>query len=250
MQKNVKLLTYTALMTAFVFVTTSIVKIPVPFTNGYIHAGDMSIFVGAILLGPTYGAILAGLGSAMADFFGGYAQWVLPTLIVKAIMGYFVGALAHSRLKGKSLSAILILFWFAAMIGLSHFVSQTPVETIAGAVEDVSDATAAAALAVDFHRQIVVIGVLVPAIAIIMAVLSKHFAVKPAEIIGIMLGGIWMVIGYYFAAGIMYGSMIAAIFSIPWNIIQFIGGGALAFIILNALKPTGIRAHIDHELKK
>jgi uncharacterized membrane protein len=136
------------------------------------------------------------------------------------------------------------------MIGLSHFVSQTPVEAIAGAVEEASDSAAATALVADFHRQIVIIGILVPAIAAVMALLSRRFGIKPVEIIGIMLGGIWMVLGYYVAAGIMYGSMIAAVFSIPWNIVQFIGGGTLAFIILNALKPTGIRNHINATLKK
>jgi uncharacterized membrane protein len=232
-------------MTAFVFVTTSIIKIPIPFTNGYIHAGDMSIFIGAILLGPTYGAILAGLGSAMADFFGGYAQWVLPTLVVKGIMGYLVGAIAHSRIKGKSLAAVLAILWIAAMAGLSYIISQTSMDVIVQSVEEVSDAAAGAALVADFNHQLLVIGILVPALAAVMVFLSRRFGVKPVEIIGMMLGGIWMVTGYYFAAGIMYGSMIAAIFSIPWNIVQFIGGGILSFIMLNALKPTGIRSHID-----
>lgn len=52
MKNNLKALVYTALMTAFVFVTTSIIQIPIPFTGGYIHAGDMTIFVAGILLGP------------------------------------------------------------------------------------------------------------------------------------------------------------------------------------------------------
>ncbi|HAS73556.1 MAG TPA: hypothetical protein DCS67_05375 [Clostridiales bacterium UBA8960] len=74
MKNNVRLLIYTALMTALVFITTSIIKIPIPFTGGYIHAGDMCIFIAGILLGPVHGALAAGIGSAMADFLGGYAQ--------------------------------------------------------------------------------------------------------------------------------------------------------------------------------
>ena len=103
MKYNLRTLIYTALMTAFVFITTSIIKIPIPFTDGYIHAGDMCIFVAGILLGPWYGGAAAGLGSAMADFLGGYGQWVLPTLIIKTIMGMLIGYFAKSNTNIKQI---------------------------------------------------------------------------------------------------------------------------------------------------
>ncbi|WP_250160173.1 ECF transporter S component [Caloranaerobacter azorensis] len=89
MQDNsVKKLTYGGLMIALVFVATAIIpQIPIPFTEGYIHAGDSMIFVAAILLGWKYGAIAGGLGSSLADLYLGYTHWVVPTLIIKGIMG-------------------------------------------------------------------------------------------------------------------------------------------------------------------
>ena len=54
----IRKLTLGGLMIALVFVTTFSIKIPVPFTQGYIHGGDSMIFVAAILLGWKYGAWL------------------------------------------------------------------------------------------------------------------------------------------------------------------------------------------------
>jgi len=101
MKSNIRTLTYTALMTAFVFITTSVIKIPIPFTNGYIHAGDTAIFLGGILLGPVHGAVAAGIGSAMADLLGGYAHWALPTLLIKGLMGFIVGYFSSEKRNQK-----------------------------------------------------------------------------------------------------------------------------------------------------
>ncbi len=76
---------YTGLMTALVLIATLFFKIPVPFTNGYVHLGDSMIFVAAIILGWKGGAFAAGVGSAFADILGGYTHWALPTLIIKAL---------------------------------------------------------------------------------------------------------------------------------------------------------------------
>ena len=73
----------TAIMTALVFIATFSIKIPVPLTQGYIHIGDSMIFIAVLVLGWRYGAFAAGIGSAMADLFGGYPHWILPTLIIK-----------------------------------------------------------------------------------------------------------------------------------------------------------------------
>ncbi|MDN5351170.1 MAG: hypothetical protein PWQ12_86 [Clostridiales bacterium] len=43
-----------------------------------------------------------------------------------------------------------------------------------------------------------------------------------------LIGGLWMCFGYYVASAFMYGSWVAPIFSIPWNILQFTVGAVLA----------------------
>ena len=92
----------TGLMTCLILVATMVVRIPVPFTQGYVHLGDTMIFLGVLLLGKKNGTIAAGVGSALADLLGGYAYYVPWTLVVKALMAFVVGAaLEHQEKKGR-----------------------------------------------------------------------------------------------------------------------------------------------------
>ena len=72
----------TGLMMAMIVVATIVIPIPVPFGTGYIHFGDAMIFLSVLILGWKYGAIAAGVGSALADLLVGYAIWALWTLVV------------------------------------------------------------------------------------------------------------------------------------------------------------------------
>lgn len=120
-QKKLQKLALSALLTAIVCVATYIVKIPSPATNGYFNLGDCFVLLSGWILGPVYGALAAGLGSALADLLSGYAQYALPTFIIKALMAvaaYFVTkALAKKPLTGKILGgiaaeAIMVLGYF------------------------------------------------------------------------------------------------------------------------------------------
>jgi len=74
----------TALMSAVVFFMTFVPKIPIPL--GYAHLGDAAIFL-LLVLSSRREAIWAGcLGSALADFLGGFALWIGPTLLIKYLM--------------------------------------------------------------------------------------------------------------------------------------------------------------------
>ena len=52
--------------------------------------------------------------------------------------------------------------------------------------------------------------------------------------------GIFMVVGYFVAEGIMYGNWIAPWIGVPWNIGQFVLGILLAVVIQKALGKTNI----------
>jgi len=84
MNKNIKLLTLTALFAAMTFVLTSFGKIPVG--NGYIHIGDSIIYLAACILPFPYAIFAAGIGGALSDALGGYAMYIVPTLIIKALI--------------------------------------------------------------------------------------------------------------------------------------------------------------------
>jgi hypothetical protein len=55
MKTDVKKFVLTGLMTAMVFVLTFTLKVPVPYTSGYIHLGDSMIYLSVIVLGPCMG---------------------------------------------------------------------------------------------------------------------------------------------------------------------------------------------------
>lgn len=89
----------TAMMMCLIMVMTFLIRIPIPATKGYIHLGDGMIFLGVLLLGWKWGALAAGVGSALADLIGGYAYYAPVTLVVKFFMGMVVGLFVRNALK-------------------------------------------------------------------------------------------------------------------------------------------------------
>lgn len=239
MKNNIRLLIYTALMTAIVFITTSIIKIPIPFTGGYIHAGDVSIFIAGILLGPVHGAIAAGIGSAMADFLGGYAQWVIPTLIVKSIMGLLIGYFAKPTTQTKPYILGAVFIWIAGLLTFIYTLGQSSgdmIMTLLGSA-DINEATA---LTTTLKTQLLIVSIGIPVATLIFWRFKKKFDISMNQLLGMVIAGIWMVFGYFISEGILYGSFVAPIFSIPWNIVQFTVGGLLAFLVIKALDKANI----------
>lgn len=110
-----------ALFAAIVCVATMIVKIPSPATNGYFNLGDCFVLLSAWFLGPVYGALAAGIGSALADLLSGYVQYSVATLVIKALMAvaaYFIFKMLSKKpfiaklISGISAEAIMVLGYF------------------------------------------------------------------------------------------------------------------------------------------
>lgn len=68
---NLKQIVMTALFAALACVATMSIRIPTPGTNGYIHPGDAIVILSGVILGPAWGSLAAGIGSAMADLRAG-----------------------------------------------------------------------------------------------------------------------------------------------------------------------------------
>lgn len=103
-----------ALFTAIICVATMIVKIPSPATNGYFNLGDCFVLLSAWFLGPVYGTLAAGLGSALADILSGYVQYAPATFVIKALMA--VAAYFIYKPLSKVLTALKIKFFIAKLI--------------------------------------------------------------------------------------------------------------------------------------
>lgn len=109
-------LTITALLIALTTAATMAVRIPVPATQGYINLGDSIVYVSALLFGPLAGLLAGGIGSALADVLGGYAQFAPYTLVIKGLEGLLVGLVVWRLAKGVRASASGIASAIAAIV--------------------------------------------------------------------------------------------------------------------------------------
>jgi len=241
---------YTALMTALVFVTTFSIIIPVPFTSGYVHPGDMMVFLSGLLLGPIYGAFAAGVGSALSDLLAGYTFWVIPTLIIKSLMAFSVGMIAV-KLKPKVFHWIFAcgsLIWAGFTISTYLLTRQIKGDKAA------SSATLSALIKEGYtdadlnslsHMLSNTSTILLVALIILPLLLAiLFFFVKKRKnnvltfqmLFSFFIGGMIMIVGYYLTYGIVAGNFIVPIFSIPANILQFLFGFIGAVLLSPAIK--------------
>lgn len=58
---------------------------------------------------------------------------------------------------------------------------------------------------------------------------------------GIVIGGLWMLAGYYGAEGLIYGNWITPVTSIPGNILQIVFGAVIGLPLSAALKRINIK---------
>ena len=90
----------TALFGALSCVATLVIRIPSPL-GGYVNLGDTLVLLSGFALGGWYGVAAAGIGSMMADFFGGYIHYMPATLLIKALMAAAAGVLYHVIRKSE-----------------------------------------------------------------------------------------------------------------------------------------------------
>ena len=174
-------LVMTAMMMCLVLVATLSIRIPSPFTQGYVHLGDTMIFLSVLLLGKKGGTVASGFGSALADILGGYAAYAPWTFLIKALMAFIMGAFIEVMLKKNSKPV---------MIG----------------------------------------------------------SVALVEIIGMVIAGAEMVIGYALVDGFFAGNLLSGFLGAPFNIGQFTVGMILATILAMALYKTPAKKYFVYKI--
>ena len=71
--------------------------VPVPIAHGYVNLGDAFVILAGVVLGPAYGFMAAGVGSALADVLVGFANYAPATFIIKGLIALVVCYVAGSR---------------------------------------------------------------------------------------------------------------------------------------------------------
>lgn len=78
---------------AAVITVATLISFPLP-TGGYANLGDCFVLLAGAILGPFYGTLAAGIGSALADLFLGYVNYAPVTFVIKATMALIIWLLA------------------------------------------------------------------------------------------------------------------------------------------------------------
>ncbi len=137
-----------ALLIALTTIFTLIPRVPIAATQGYINLSAVAVTFCGLLFGPLIGAVAGGVGTALADVFGGYAQFALLSLLAHGLEGLLIGLLGQGRrsllgMAGAWLAGaaamVAVYFLGEALIltGLPAAVAEVPVnaiQAVAGAV--------------------------------------------------------------------------------------------------------------------
>lgn len=133
MNKNIRAITYGGILSAVILLATYIIKFPIPGGYGYINFGDGAIFAASVVLGP-FAAICAALGSMLADLLAGFPHYMLPTFLIKGIMGLIAGFIFKKQ-PGLKWPGQLLLFAVCEVIMVGgYFVAEIVMYGLAAAV--------------------------------------------------------------------------------------------------------------------
>ncbi len=115
---HIRVVVFTALMTALTIVLTVYTKLPM--ASGYYNFGDVPIFMTACLLGPFPALITGALGAMLGDIILGYMAYAPFTLIIKGLEGFVASILFQliSKFIKKQIPQALIVFADCFLCGL------------------------------------------------------------------------------------------------------------------------------------
>jgi len=118
---NSQMIAITGVMLAVTFVMTRSITISIG-PGGYVHMGDIAIFVTAFLFGPIVALVAGGLGTSLADVSLGYGAWAPGTLVIHGLQGFAAGMIAWRGEMRRMVPAaivggvILVIGYFLYML--------------------------------------------------------------------------------------------------------------------------------------
>lgn len=99
MNKKLQLAVTASMLAAMTTIATMIIKVPTLGTNGYVNIGDSLVLISAWILGNPYGALAAGIGSALADLLSGYPAYIPGTAVIKFLMAFAAAIVLNAAVK-------------------------------------------------------------------------------------------------------------------------------------------------------
>ena len=161
MNTKTKKIVMAALMAALACAATMIIKIPSPL-KGYLNLGDCIVLSAGWMLSPAYGFLAAGLGSALADIFSGYAIYAPASFIIKGLMAliafYGVKLLRRglgdlpSRMISGAVAELMMILGYFIFEGLMYGFGPSLVNIPANGIQGIAGLVFGIALARVFKR--------------------------------------------------------------------------------------------------
>jgi uncharacterized membrane protein len=122
MDKRINKFVLAGLLSAVITLMTMFTRIPIPGPEGaYINAGDSGVYLAGFLIGGPWGALSAGIGSALADLLLGSAIYAVPTFLIKGAVALFASVLLK---RAKGISRIFALLVPGLLIPAGYFLFE------------------------------------------------------------------------------------------------------------------------------
>ena len=137
-RKSTKGLVMASMFAALTCVATMVIKVPSPL-HGYVNIGDSVVLLAGWLLPPSYAFMASGIGSAMADVFGGYVLYAPATFVIKGLMA----VIAHKMVKkakiigGFVAEAVMVagyLLFESLIYGFAPSLANIPANCVQGVI--------------------------------------------------------------------------------------------------------------------
>ena len=222
-----QLVAVSALFGALTLLFTVVLTVYIPETRGYFNLGEAGVYLTAMVLPPSWAALAAGLGSALADVILGYYVYAPATLVIKAGEAFVASLLLRrlSRVKlGKvpGLTASLVIPLLMAVVGTTFYSGSTEVYLTPTGSTLTLNLSAFVWLAVAL------------AFAAYLVWATLRGVGTPQTLLSLAAGGALMVLGYFLYEQAVLG--VVAVAEVPFNTMQVLVGMTIASLAERRLR--------------
>ncbi|MCL2618030.1 MAG: ECF transporter S component [Defluviitaleaceae bacterium] len=124
---KVRSLVLSSLLIAIVYIATYF-RVPLAPDGGLVHLGSVALFVISVVFGKRMGAVTGSVGMALFNLTTEWVVWAPYTFVIRFVMGYMIGTIAH--LGGKNGESMKLNILAVAAAGIWFI----PASYVAGAL--------------------------------------------------------------------------------------------------------------------
>jgi len=97
---DVRMIAVVGVMIALVCVFTLTIRVPFAPTGGYFNFSDVAIYFASFAFGPWVGFLAGGVGTGLADIFGGFAHFAPWSFLIHGLEGLVAGYFGRRGTRG------------------------------------------------------------------------------------------------------------------------------------------------------